>query len=257
MSLFDVEIFGKFLYNLGMEKKCTCCELIKPYTEFVKHSYANDGMSYICKSCKNLKYQKLKKRKLDGENFVTEKKCKLCEQVKPREEFTVSVSSDGLFPYCRECNRKVRNERYYTEEGRKSHRKSTNKYSRKKYSIDDRYKTSRLISRNFNLLLENSRKRKQWTKYEILIGYEVSDFINKIGNRPSTEHQIDHKIPTTWFSDECPYNVIWDMRNLWWVTKDYNNKKGNKWCDIIPEDYLEVIRPYLKRDLVFEIDVNS
>jgi hypothetical protein len=240
-----------------MEKKCTCCELIKPYTEFVKHSYANDGMSYICKSCKNLKYQKLKKRKLDGENFVVEKKCKLCEQVKPREEFTVSVSSDGLFPYCKECYRKSQNEKYYTEDGRKSHRNSVNKYARKKYKFNDRYKTSRNLSRNFNLILKEGRVREKWSKYEILIGYEVIDFVNKVGGRPSSQHQIDHKIPIAWFSDDCPFSIMWDMRNLWWVTKDYNNKKGNRWCDFIPEDYLEVIRPYLKRDLVFESDVNS
>jgi hypothetical protein len=257
IDLFAIEIFGKFFYNLEMEKTCTSCKLTKPYSEFVKHSYTNDGMSYTCKSCKKLKYLALKKRKLEGENFVTEKKCKKCHEIKPREDFTLCAASDGLFTYCKECYRKSQNEKYYTEEGRKSHRKSTNKYARKKYSIDDRYKTSINLARNFNLFLENSRKRKQWSKYENLIGYEVSNFINKIGNRPSTEHQIDHKIPTTWFSDECPFNVIWDMRNLWWVSKEYNNRKGNKWCDVIPEDYLEVVRPYLNRDLVFESEVNS
>jgi len=240
-----------------VEKKCTCCKLIKPHSEFVKHSYTNDGMSYICKSCKNLKYQKLKKRKLDGENFVTEKKCKLCKQVKLREEFTVSVSSDGLFPYCRECHRKSQNEKYYTEEGRKSHNMRTNKYVHKRYSIDGEYRILRNLSRGFSLLLKNGRKGKRWSKYEILIGYEVSDFINKIGNRPSTEHQIDHKIPTTWFSNKCPLSIIWDMRNLWWVTREYNNKKSNKWCDVIPEEYLEIIKPYLNRDLIFNNEINS
>jgi hypothetical protein len=204
-----------------------------------------------------LKYQKLKKRKLDGENFVVEKKCKLCEQVKSREEFTVSVSSDGLFPYCKECYRKAQNEKYYTEDGRKSHRNSVNKYDRKKYRFNDRYKTSRNLSRNFNIILKEGRVKEKWSKYEILIGYEVIDFVKKVGGRPSSQHQIDHKIPIAWFSDDCPFSIMWDMRNLWWVTKDYNNKKGNRWCDIIPEDYLEVIRPYLKRDLVFESDVNS
>ena len=88
-------------------KGCSRCLEIKPISEFCKNSRVQSGLHSYCNSCKTILYLELKSRKLNGENFVTEKKCKICDEVKPRESFTVCASTDGLFPYCKTCYNKI------------------------------------------------------------------------------------------------------------------------------------------------------
>lgn len=234
-----------------MEKKCSKCLVLKPYSSFGKNKTTKDGFSYECKSCGYIRYKKYKEKILNGDNFVNEKKCKCCNQIKNRNEFTINTGKDGLFPYCKECNRKLSKEKYHSGVNRDSIRNSTNKYQRRLYMESERNRVMRNLTRNFNLFIIKPRVRKKWSKYEILIGYEISELLLKIGNRPSSDYQIDHKIPISWFSNDCPFNIIWDMRNLWWVSREYNSKKRNYWCDIVDQEYLEIVKPFLIKELIY------
>lgn len=238
-------------------KSCTKCLENKPISEFCKSNITKSGLHYNCKKCKNIKYLELKSRKLNGENFVFEKKCKICDEIKPRDLFTVSSSSDGLFPYCKSCYSKISNKRYYDGLLTGKTREVMNKYRRKRYNSDENYRTKQNLSKRIWFEIRKKGGSKNWTSVEKLLKYRVTDLLDIIGHRPSNSHHLDHKIPCSWFTDDCPIDISFSIDNLWWVTKEYNLNKNNYWCDKVPEMYLKKITPFLKQDLIYEEDFKN
>jgi hypothetical protein len=233
-------------------KGCSRCLEIKPISEFCKNSRVQSGLHSYCNSCKTILYLELKSRKLNGENFVTEKKCKICDEVKPRESFTVCASTDGLFPYCKTCYNKISNKRYYDGLLNPSSREVRNRAYRKKYNSDESFRLKQSISKRIWYELRRKNDSKNWTRVEEFLKYKVSELFEVIGPRPSNDYHLDHKIPYSWFTDDCPFDISFSIDNLWWVTKEYNFRKLNHWCDEVPEEYLNKVIPFLNRELVYE-----
>lgn len=234
------------MVDILIQKKCSKCLNIKPVYEFSKNKLLKSGLHTYCKSCQNIMYLKLKEKKLNGHNFVSEKKCKTCGEVKPRDCFTISISSDGLFPYCKVCNNEINKVKYNSEEGKIQSRNNQNRYYKKRYGLDDLFRLKRNVSVAVCGYLKKTGDKKNWVSIEKILKYEISDLIDSIGCRPSINHQLDHKIPCSWFSTDCPIELIWSIENLWWVTKEYNQTKSNRWCDEVPIHYLEKVKPFLK-----------
>ena len=230
-----------------IEKKCNKCLLIKPSYEFSKNNSVKSGLHSYCKSCQNISYLIMKEKKLNGHNFVLEKKCNKCGEVKSRDCFTIATTSDGLYPYCKVCNRKMSSLKYHNDdEFRINVKKSQNKYYLSKYNSDDLFRVKRNISTAVCGYLKKLGNEKKWVSVEKILKYKISDLIDKIGGRPSLNHQLDHKIPCSWFLDDCPIDLMWSIENLWWVSKEYNLDKSNKWYDEVSDDYFEKVKPFLK-----------
>jgi hypothetical protein len=241
----------KYLKSLG-KKHCNKCKEYKDKSEFFNNVSRKDGVTGYCKVCQKKNYE----LKVPSEITQSERVCKKCGILKESKKF--GRTKWGLQSWCRNCQTEKNLEVFHshTKEQRMKYNKSVNELHIKKYNSDEVYRTHQLVSRHVLMYLKKNGSKKN-NKVETLLEYRISTLIDTIGLRPSKKSHLDHKIPVSWFNKDCPISLIWDIRNLWWVTSKYNTKKGNRWCDIIPEDYLEVIRPYLERDLVFERDVNS
>lgn len=107
-------------------RKCTKCDVFKPWSEFTKAARGRNGRDSRCKGCARAYYEsnrlkinarqlaryhklqephRVAKRKLDREAISSQvKRCCRCRVVKPKKAFTKDRNrKDGLKPRCRDC----------------------------------------------------------------------------------------------------------------------------------------------------------
>lgn len=130
--------------------------------------------------------------------------------------------------------------KYKGEEHRKEYMRTYMKEYNKKYPHIQRSK--RLLNdvlRRFNKKKTNSTSK--------LLGYTALDLKLHLENLGMdwNLHQIDHKIPVTWFKEDTPMDVINDLRNLQPLTPQENLDKSSRYFTLVDEDYLKVVKPYL------------
>ncbi len=126
------------------------------------------------------------------------------------------------------------------EEHRKEYMRQYMKEYNKKYPHIQRSK--RLLNdvlRRFNRTKTNSTSK--------LLGYTALDLKNHLDKLGMDweNHQIDHKIPVSWFKSDTTMNIISDLRNLEPITKEANLEKSNNYCTLVEQEYLELVKPYL------------
>lgn len=63
-------------------------------------------------------------------------------------------------------------------------------------------------------------------------------------------HQIDHKIPLSWFEEYTPPYIVNDLRNLQPLDPSTNQSKLNRYMDKVDEEYLKEARQYLKKSFL-------
>lgn len=245
MKVLEKREEKKRLKSMG-KKYCSGCQTYKDRSEYYKNKYRSDGLTSTCKVCKMRSYR-LKKPDMPTE---TEKVCSKCNILKKAEEF--GRTKWGLQSTCKKCYVMFNLEKYHshTKEERKNYLEKVTASMKRRYYSNDVYRIRRLVSRHILYYLKNIGSRKT-ERIEKLLGYKFSSLIESIGSKPDGNFHLDHKIPVSWFNDECPVGLIWDIRNLWWVSSEYNLKKSNKWCDQVDDEYCKIIKPYLKKDLIF------
>ena len=113
----------------------------------------------------------------------------------------------------------------------------------KKYHNDPVYKTKKIIGNQIRKFLKGHKSKKT----ETILGYSYFYFIQKIGTPKKNEH-IDHKIPTSWFKENTPVDIIWNLHNLQIVDETYNRSKLNTFNDIVDKNYLNEIINYIKEE---------
>ena len=88
-------------------KKCSKCGKVKILDEFSKKSSSKDGKDSRCKSCRKEYYAQQKTiLQRDGYKVITEKKCSVCGEVKPADEFYKDArSKDGKRSQCKSCEK--------------------------------------------------------------------------------------------------------------------------------------------------------
>lgn len=95
-----------------MTKKCGKCKLELDVSLFNKNKGFKDGYHFYCKKCRKPmdKSGRDKNREIPFEEKtrgMTEKLCIKCEEIKPIDAFGKdSVRTDGLYTYCKECQKK-------------------------------------------------------------------------------------------------------------------------------------------------------
>ena len=100
-------------------KRCSLCKIILPLEDFSKDKRNKDGRTSACKKCLyNYELErtgKIKKDKIPSESKIPSedkipsesKKCNICEQIKPLNEFHRNKNmKDGYLNMCKECKRK-------------------------------------------------------------------------------------------------------------------------------------------------------
>lgn len=188
---------------------------------------------------------------------MEEKKCSKCGEVKPISEFGNLRGKVGGMSQCKVCNRK---------RGKEHNDKNTDKI--KLYYLKNR---ERIIKRVCDNNKKNPRteymrdyQRKRYnTETEFRFMEQVRTHLKGVKNRKEfldiwgdtyqvydfygIPYHIDHKVPKSWFLVRTPKSLINHMDNLQVIDKDYNLSKNNRWSDPVPSEYLDKIRPYIKK----------
>jgi hypothetical protein len=185
------------------------------------------------------------------------KKCNKCKVEKALTEFCKDkYSPDGIDYKCKECRKE------YFQQNKDDYRQRTKEWKqnnlqtwREQDSVRQKKRRSeRPHLRKWACLLENTLKRLNKTKenstqeslkYSALELKEHLDSLGMIWDY----HQIDHKVPVTWFKEDTPPHIVNDLRNLQPLSPEENQIKGNRFSSNISEDYLELIKPFLKNNL--------
>lgn len=192
-------------------KKCTKCKVKKELTEFYKDKKSKDGLNYHCKVCR-LQYEK--NRLKENPNLLKD----------------YYYNNQSYFKQYYQNNKDDFYQRSY--EWIKSNPSYTKKYNDSNPHI---IAWRNLIKRTLN---GNST----------ILGYsaqELKEHLDKQGMDWS-KHQIDHKIPLSWFKEDTPPSIVHDLRNLHPLTEEENKSKSNKFASPADDSYIQEIKDYLK-----------
>ena len=188
------------------------------------------------------------------------KKCNRCEELKPLSEFHKRKDSrDGYAYHCKVCigiyrsNHYVRNADKIREVAREYSLKYyyENKDTMRKYKR--RYQQKNVHAVRWRNLLSWTLKRLGTSKSsstDKLLGYsaiQLKEHLDGLGMNWEY-HQIDHRIPVSWFKANTPPSIVNDLRNLQPLPTKDNTSKGNKYMDEVPEEYLKEVTQYIKED---------
>ena len=183
------------------------------------------------------------------------RKCSKCKVLKPLDKFVNPKQY-----YCRECQFKIRaeskedikkfNQKYWKDNNPefkykgKDHRKEYMREYMKSYR--EKYPHIQRSRQLLNDTLRRLGKHKTQATSKLL-GYtaiKLKEHLDQLGMNWDT-HQIDHKIPVSWFDKETPMHIINDLRNLQPLTLEENLEKSDKYCTLVEMDYLKIAKPYL------------
>lgn len=211
-------------------KKCYKCDWEKDITFFFRSARTKDGLMACCKDCcKDYRHSSssisLQKRK-DSQRayYEANKKAILQRSVQWNREHPESQRTWA------ELNKEA-----YREYRRRRH--ASRKLS------DPRYVSIRNIRGQVLKYLKSEGKKLKTT--EALLGYTYPVFFEAMGLAPNLHH-LDHKIPVSWFLEDASVSVIFDIRNLQWLSNVENLSKSNKFAHPVSSDYWIVVRDYLK-----------
>jgi hypothetical protein len=101
--------------------------------------------------------------------------------------------------------------------------------------------------------LENTNDRLNQSKESStnnLLKYSAIDLKEHLDKQGMDwdNHEIDHKIPVTWFIKTTPPNIVNDLRNLQPLSKEENTTKGNKYSHQVNKEYYNLVLKYIKED---------
>ena len=223
-------------------KKCSKCKEIKSLNEFYKDKHKVDGVTSNCKVCvkqgSSLYYSQnketvIKRTSKYGKEYMKVYKVQNKEYLQNYLRQYRETNSDYYKKY---------NQQYYVD-----NKEYFNKYQKEWQKINiHSTKWKSLLSETVKRL--GQRKESSTSnllKYSALELKQHLDFLGMIWDY----HQIDHKVPVTWFKEDTPPHIVNDLRNLQPLSPEENQTKGNRFSSNISEDYLELIRPFLKNNL--------
>ena len=202
-----------------------------------------------------------------------EKQCTKCDEVKPISEFGVLRGKVGGRSQCKVCE-KIKNRNYYRDNAEKEKERCKQKrLNNLQYHLDRSKKYYHENKENLKLT------KKQWlednpnyyndyyhgkkSNPEFRFGILVKKHLKGVSNRQefidiwdevyqvydmyNIPYHIDHMVPKSWFLIRTPKSLINHIDNLQVIDENYNRSKNNRWSDPVPSDYLDKIRPYIKK----------
>lgn len=209
-----------------MKQCCTCKELVS-LDSFYKSSNSKDGLQRQCKKCKKAS----EKPELIA---MRSKKYRSNNSEKSKEMSKAWRKNNSLYSI------------NYYHNNKEKWLERTRKYTAAKYKTDPLFRIQRILSVQVWSYLSGKDKSKRTMQ---LIGYTAEEFIAQLGQR-EPGFDLDHKIPITWFKENTPLNIIWDLDNLQWISIKDNRSKGNRTVHPVSESYLQIVLPYIKKGFV-------
>ena len=199
-----------------METKiCSKCSIEQPLTEFYKRP--KYGLFSECKSCCK-QYRK--------------------EYLKTNNQKYQKLKQDNKEKY----NLVVKKYHFKNKEKIKQYQK---KYNKEYYHRNIEKSRWRALLQN---VLASTNQTKTSSTYKML-GYnskQLKEHLDKQG-MDWGKHTIDHKVPLTWFKNLTPTPIVNALINLQPLTEEENKIKGNRFCSPIPNSYIKLIKPWIKK----------
>jgi hypothetical protein len=214
-------------------KKCYDCKVVLVLTEFNKDKNKKDGFTSICRGCHSIRN---KKRYKDKKEYIKSKT--LGYYYKNKEVINERAK---LKPSYHKLNPNYYNEYRKTEKNKSYMKSYQQERQMKKYHTDAKFRLKKILSNQVRSFL----KGKKNLKTQELLGYSYDDFIEQIGIPNSDEH-IEHKVPMSWFKEETPINIIWNLKNLQILPSFENLSKGNRYSHELEDEFQHQINEYLK-----------
>jgi hypothetical protein len=218
-------------------KICCECNIEQTLNQFSKNKNIKDSFNNRCKSCCSLRNKK--RYELKKEDIKTK-----CNQYYYNNKESIKTKQTG------KPNSYQKNKNWhvlYREKNKEKYLQYIKEYQKhtqyEKYHTDPIYKTKKLIGNQIRNFLKGYKNKKT----EILLEYTYQDFIENVGIPKKGEH-IDHKIPVSWFKENTPLNLIWNLKNLHITTQKYNQSKLNKFYDKVDLEYFNEIKIYIKEE---------
>lgn len=144
-----------------------------------------------------------------------------------------------------------------TPKGKATNRKSVAEYNKTpkgkatmKKSVKKYIKNNPHISR-WRRLLKSALLRLNQSKNDTtlnLLKYsaiELLEHLEKAGYKKDI-HDVDHKIPVSWFINTAPPHIVNSLHNLQPLTKEENINKSNSFADPVEESYYHESFPFIK-----------
>jgi len=193
------------------------------------------------------------------------KNCKICNLTKELTEFNLRKNRGTLDSYCKSCRSEYYKQKNYDRKNyQKNYKRQVTeervayvrefiKPRRKQYRSREQEKVPRRIYDLVRIVLRYKQVKKTKTKCEIL-GWSKEDFIEKVG-APDAHHDIDHKIPVSWFVKDTPVNVINSLDNLQLLPHLENISKRNRYCHPVNSSYYPLVCQYLKREYISRVKI--
>lgn len=238
-------------------KKCSKCKVKKLLTEFSNDSSRGDGYSYQCKLCaktSSKKYYELDKEshKQRGykwkennlskwESYITQWRGENKEYIKEYSKNHYTQNKEQYVEYYQENKESisVNRKEYYQNNKEKVYSLNRKRYY--KYPWEFRWRS--MLKRT----LEHINSPKQTSTYKLL-GYSALELKEHLENKGMDwgKHQVEHKIPISWFKKDTPPHIVNDLRNLEPLTEYENKSKGNRFCSPVESSYIEVVIKHIK-----------
>ena len=224
-------------------KGCQSCGEVKSLDNFYLVKSSN-RYKPICVDCKRTReipplFSLKQQRELKKEG---KKGCQSCGEVKT---FIEMVNRGESYSYhCKKCkNKQVHDWVIINPDKRKSiidrfnenNPNYNNEYYKNRYNNDSEFRWSENVRFHMRGVSIRQEFKDLWDDVR-----EVYDFYD-------IPYHIDHMVPKSWFLVRTPKYLINHLDNLQVIDEDYNKSKLNKWSDPVSSEYLDKIRPYIKK----------
>lgn len=195
------------------EKKCTCCGKSKSFSDFCKKADGKNGLSAICKLCKN----SASRFKYQGHT----------ETQRESRRKRYAVNADKI-KYTKKLWRIAHPDKV---------KEATKRRTMKIYNAA-KGKLNTIISSGIRQSIYRKRSGYRW---EGLVGYTIDELRRHLEKQFTEEMtwdnygkfwEIDHKIPKSAFnfdkSGDIDFQRCWEIENLQPLEKNKNHSKGSR-----------------------------
>jgi hypothetical protein len=224
MSQGERKAFNERMKSEG-KKCCNECGEIKPFSEYYQIKHKNRPESkYYSSICNKCAYTTRKEYLIEYMSEYSKTYTPPEESIEKRKEYRRQYrikNADKIKQDKKEW--KLKNPDYHTD------------YMRERRKTDPEFRFYELTHKHIRTVVKRQEFKVIWDDVR-----EVYDFYD-------IPYHIDHKVPKNWFKVGSPKKIINHLDNLQVIDAQYNLSKGDRWSDPIPQSFLELARPYLKK----------
>lgn len=225
-------------------KKCKVCSVVKPLSEYYKRSSR-------CKPCHKLKNAEWANNNAEKvKNYYKDNQDELKKYSRERYSDNKEYHSQWMKEYYKDNKERIKKINKSWKESNPDYNKEYYQKNKEKISQNVRdWETKNPHIRRWRNLLSNTLNFDKTDSTEHLLGYNATQLREHLDKQGMDwgKHQIDHKIPVSWFKKDTPPHIVNDLRNLQPLPPETNQNKSNKFGSLVSLSYIYSIEQYIKK----------